>query len=617
MTEQQAEHDRASAAPEAARPEGTPPAAAGSPTPPAARFNAERGWLRCYGAGVPHDVDDPTGSLADLLDRTAREFPDRVALEFFGAETTYRDFHRQVQRVAGGLHHLGVRAGDRVALLLPNCPQHMIAFYAVVRLGAIVVEHNPLYTPDELRTQFRDHGARVAIGWDAKASVLREIAADSPLTTIVSVNMTEAMPPAMRLRLALPVEKARQARAKLTSPAPGTIPFRRLLRSRPLPADHPGPGREDLATLQYTSGTTGVPRGAMISHANLQVNARMGWAWMPKFRRGEEVIYAVLPMFHAFGVVLTIVYSVLLGARAVLFPTFDINFVAEASRRHPPRFIAAVPPMFDRMAHGAQRRGLPDLSQVIYAVSGAMALNDRVVTRWESVSPGRLAEGYGLTEASPVVLVNPFTDQRRIGTIGIPFPSTTMKIVDPDDPDLREVDFGEVGELLVHGPQVFHGYWQRPADTAETLLPGGWLRTGDLVTEDRDGFVTVVDRKKELIITGGFNVAPSEVEKVVVGAPGIADAAVVGVPRGAQRAEVVTAVVVLAPGATFDEPAVRAYCREHLAHYKVPRAYVVWDELPRSLVGKVLRRKVRERLAAEAGAGPGTGDAADGDGASN
>jgi len=234
----------------------------------------------------------------------------------------------------------------------------------------------------------------------------------------------------------------------------------------------------------------------------------------------------------------------------------------------------------------------------VYAVSGAMTLNDAVVDRWESATGGLLAEGYGLTEASPVVLANPFAHNRKVGTIGIPFPSTQMKIVDPDDLD-REVEFGEVGELLVKGPQVFQGYWNRPNETAQTLLPDGWLRTGDLVTEDEDGFVTVVDRKKEIIITGGFNVSPSEVEKVLLDAPGVAEAAVVGISRGTNKAEIVTAVVVPEQGTVFDEAAVRAYCREHLVEYKVPRAYVVWDELPKNLMGKVQRKQVKDRLLAE------------------
>lgn len=564
----------------------------------ASEFNAARSWTRFYTDGTPTDIEPPTGSLIDVLDESAERFADLTAVDFFGREITFRHFREIVLRAAGWLHEQGVGFGDRVALLMPNCPQHMIAFYAVWRLGAVVVEHNPLYTKDELRTQFLDHHAKTAIVWDVKASVLQEIADECGIETIVSVDMTEAMPTTMRLGLALPVKKAREMRAKLTAAAPGTIPFRHVVRHTPLPDDVRRPTKDDIATLQYTSGTTGVPRGAIISHANLQSNARMGKAWMPKLDFGREVIYAILPLFHSFGVMLTAVYAVHLGARAVMMPTFDAGMVAKASLKHPPTFLAAVPPMFDRMARVQNQN--PDgcnLHSVVYAVSGAMTLNDAVVDRWEKATGGLLAEGYGLTEASPVVLANPFAHNRKVGTIGIPFPSTRMKIVDPDDLD-REVAFGETGELLVQGPQVFQGYWNRPMETSQTLLPGGWLRTGDLVTEDEDGFVTVVDRKKEIIITGGFNVSPSEVEKVVANAPGVADVAVVGVSRGTTKAESVTAVVVPEEGVAFDEAAVRAYCREHLVEYKVPRVYVVWDSLPKNLMGKVMRKDVKEKLLA-------------------
>jgi len=270
--------------------------------------------------------------------------------------------------------------------------------------------------------------------------------------------------------------------------------------------------------------------------------------------------------------------------------------VVDAAKTFPPTFIPAVPPMFDRLARVA-RDGALDLSRVVYSISGAMTLTPTVVSRWEKLAGSMLNEGYGLTETSPIALANPFDESRRIGAIGIPFPSTDIKVVDPEEPT-REVAQGETGELLIHGPQVFAGYWNRPEETAATLLEGGWVRTGDLVQQDEDGFVTVVDRKKELIITGGFNVAPSEVEQVVTASPGVAETAVVGIPRGG-GAEVVTAVVVLEDGATFDEAAARELARERLAEYKRPTTYVVWEELPKSLIGKVLRRRVRDTLLAD------------------
>lgn len=560
----------------------------------ASGLNATRAWNAFYAPGTPKDIDLPTGSLYDMLEGSANRFGDRVAIEFFGEETTYAELREQVDRVAEGLRLEGVGERTRVALIMPNCPQHVIAFYAVLRLGGIVIEHNPIYTPDEHERQFRDHEADIAIVWTKVVATLRRMRPDIVPSRLISVDITRAMPLRLRLGLRLPTKAVREKRAALVSRAPETKPFERLLACEPIDDSYPRPTVDSIAVLQYTSGTTGSPKGAMITHGNLWSNARQGAAWMPRFTPGAETIYGLLPMFHAFGLLLSVVYSVHVAARATLFPTFDPALVVQASKRHPATFIPAVPPMYDRLARVA-REGRLDLSGVIYAISGGMTLNDKVVGRWESVAGGRLVEGYGLTECSPVALGNPFTEQRRVGTIGIPFPSTDIKVVDPADVT-REVELGEVGELLIHGPQVFQGYWNRPDETANVLLEGRWLRTGDLVRQDQDGFVTVVDRRKELIVTGGFNVAPSEVEAVVDAMPGVAESAVVGVRRGRTKAEIVTAVVVLEPGATFDEQAARRYAREHLAEYKVPRNYVVWDSLPKSLIGKILRRQVRERL---------------------
>ncbi|GAA1539964.1 long-chain acyl-CoA synthetase [Microbacterium ginsengiterrae] len=559
-------------------------------------LNEKRAWNRFYAPGTPVDIETVTGSLSDMLDERVSQWSDRPAITFFDATISYRQLGDRVSRVANGLREMGVKAGDRVALIMPNAPQHVIAFYAVLRLGAVVVEHNPLYTRDELAVQFQDHRADVVVAWDKIVPTLRELPADARPQRIVSVDVTRAMPFAMRLALRLPIAKARASREKLTAPVEGTTRFATLEKSAPLPASHPRPAAGDLAALQYTSGTTGTPKGAMISHANLWSNARQGAAWMPEFARGEGRIYGLLPMFHSFGVLLSVIYSVETGSNAVLFPTFDPELVSKAARKYPPTFVPAVPPMFDRLARVA-KEGKLDLSGVVYAISGAMTLTPAVVKRWEDRAGSMLNEGYGLTETSPVALANPFTDHRRIGAIGIPFPSTDIRVVDPNEPT-REVELGEAGELLIRGPQVFQGYWNRPEETAATLLEGGWLRTGDLVVQDDDGFVTVVDRKKELIITGGFNVSPSEVEQVVTAVDGVAATAVVGIPRGS-GAEVVTAVVVLEDGATFDEDAARTAAREHLAEYKRPSAYVVWEELPTSLIGKVLRRKVRDTLIAD------------------
>ncbi|MBK8464086.1 MAG: AMP-binding protein [Nigerium sp.] len=552
-------------------------------------------WARHYQSGVPAQIVAPTESLVSLYERSVAEAGDCVATDFFGRETTYARLGEQIERAAEGLRRLGVRAGDRVALVLPNCPQHIVAFYAVLRLGAVVVEHNPLSSARELRHLFEDHGARVVISWDAAVRKLREQPADIEIDEIVAVNLLKAFPLATRMALQLPVPTLRATRNRLSTPAPGALSWERLLSAPRLDAAHPRPAVEDLAVIQYTSGTTGQPKGAMLTHANLYSNALQGEAWMHGAQYREEVFYAILPMFHAFGMTLFMTYGVLKQARIVLFPSFDVDMVLDAARKHPPTVYCAVPPIYEATARRAEERGI-SLRSAKYCISGAMALPDATVERWESVSGGLLVEGYGMTEASPVCLGNPFAPTRRPGTIGIPFPSTWMRVVDTADPT-REVAPGEPGELLIKGPQVFRGYWHNEAETAATLLPGGWLRTGDIVVVDPDGFTTIVDRVKELIITGGFNVAPSEVEQVLLAHPGVRDVAVVGLPNAERGGERVVAAVVCEPEVRMSHADLRAWCKERLSAYKVPRAFYLVDELPTSMLGKVLRASVRDQIA--------------------
>lgn len=556
-----------------------------------------RPWLTAYAEGVPADIDEVTESLVDMLDVAVKRFGHKVALEFFGAETSYRDLGEQVSRAAEGLRKLGVSAGDRVALVLPNCPQHVVAFYAVLRLGAIVVEHNPLYTGRELRHQFEDHGAKVAIVWDKTADVLADFPSDVRPRKIVSVDMTRAMRFGTRFALKLPVARARASREAMTTHphAKGLIRWDTMVSGAKLSKRAPRPALGDTALLQYTSGTTGSPKGAILTHRNLRANAAQGRAWVPGLHEGKEVFYGVLPLFHAYGMTLCLTFAMSIGARLVLFPKFDLELVLAAARTSPPTFLPAVPPIYDALARATTRKDV-DLTSIRFAISGAMSLPVQTVTRWEEATGGLLVEGYGMTETSPVALGNPIGPTRRPGTVGVPFPSTYVRVVSVDDPS-HDVAQGEPGELLIRGPQVFQGYWGRPEETTEVLLPGGWLRTGDIVTQSDDGFVTVIDRIKELIITGGFNVSPSEVEDVLLSHPDVEDAAVVGLPKPSGSEEIVAAVV-MKPDAVFDADALRDFCRTRLTAYKVPRRVVQLDELPRSLVGKVLRRTVRDELVA-------------------
>ncbi len=554
-----------------------------------------RPWLSAYADGVPSEIDDVTQTLPDMIAATVAEHADRVALEFFGATTTYARLGESIDRAAEGLRRLGVAAGDRVAIVLPNCPQHVVAFYAALRLGAIVVEHNPLYTPRELRHQFEDHGARFAIVWDKIVDTIADFPADLRVERIVSVDVTEALPRSKRMLLRLPIAKARASRAQLTA-KPRTkeaLRWSKLVDQRRITSTVAGPGLDDTALLQYTSGTTGSPKGAVLTHRNLRANAMQGRAWVPGLVPGDETFYGVLPLFHAYGMTLCLTFAMSIGARLVLFPKFDVGLMADAAKKSPPTFLPAVPPIYDQLARAAAR-GTIDLSRVRFAISGAMSLPVATVAKWEEATGGLLVEGYGMTESSPVALGNPIGPTRRPGTVGVPFPSTEIRVVDPDDPASDRAP-GEAGELLLRGPQVFSGYWRRPAETADALLPGGWLRTGDIALVSTDGFVTIVDRLKELIITGGFNVSPSEVEDTLHAHPDVEGAAVVAAPREAGGEEVVAAVV-LREGASLDVEGLRDFCRTRLAAYKVPRRIVAVDDLPRSLIGKVLRREVRERI---------------------
>lgn len=556
---------------------------------------AARPWLSSYADGVPAEIEPVTQTLIDMLDDAVSRYPKHTALEFFGAETRYARLGEEVARAAEGLRRLGVSHGDRVALILPNCPQHVVAFYAAQRLGAIVVEHNPRYTAPELRHLFEVHHATVAIVWDAVADTIAEFPSDIRPAHVVSVTMTDAMPRRTRMMLRLPLPRARRSRAALTQrpTARGIVPWSRLLTHRPVSRKVARPVLDDIAVLQFTSGTTGRPKAAVLTHRNLRSNAAQSVAWVPDLRHGDEVFYAVLPLFHAYGLTLCLTTALSVGARLVLFPTFDVSLTLTAMRRTPPTFLPAVPPIYDALARATSRAGLT-LTTLRNAISGAMALPAATVARWEEATGGILVEGYGMTESSPISLGNPMGPRRRTGTVGIPFPSTEIRVVDPEDPTVDRAP-GESGELLVRGPQVFRGYWNQPDETARTLLEGGWLRTGDIVVADADGFVTVVDRLKELIITGGFNIAPSEVEDALLRDADILDAAVVGIPRP-DGGEAVTAAVVLREGATFDADAIRTRLREHLTAYKVPRAIVPFDTLPRSMVGKVLRREVRDEI---------------------
>lgn len=550
-------------------------------------------WVASYDPKVRRHLDYPTGSLVDEFGKSARTHATKPALDFFGRRTSYADLADQVEHAASALHALGVGPGSMVALLMPTCPQHVVAFYAVLRCGATVVEHNPLNPPAELEQLFADHGAQVAIVWDAAARKVATLPEAVRPRTVVSINLLEEMPLAKRVLLRLPLKKARESRNQLSQPAPaGTLPFSKLLQGSGRAPDASLPAAEDIALLLYTSGTTGTPKGVPLSHANLLATTTQAREWVTPMVPGEEVFIACLPLFHVFGCSLSLNAGLSVGAMIHLIPKPETGLILDAIKRRRPTTMIAVPPLFERLVAGAKERGV-SLAGIRTGIAGAMPLRAEVIASWEAATGGLLIEGYGLSECSPIVAGNPVNETRAAGSIGVPFPDTEVRLADPQDLE-RDVELGEPGEILVRGPQVFSGYRNRPQET-EASFHEGWFRTGDIAVADEHGFLRIVDRLKEVVITGGFNVYPSEVENVIRGQDGIDDTAVVGMVDELGTEEVVAAIVTT-DGLLPDVERLRRLLKEKLTAYKVPRRFHVLAELPRNEMGKVLRREVRNRL---------------------
>ena len=543
-----------------------------------------------YAPGVAYEIATPEHPIPEMVLEVASRYPERAAIDFFARQLTYAELAEDMRRAAGALHQAGVRPGDRVALVMPNCPQHAIAVLGTMLLGAVVVEHNPLAPSGELEGEYARHGARVTIAWSKSLEKLTFLGRGH---TTFSMDLTTALPTASRLALKLPIKAAREKRDQLSSPRPGWArSWTRAMRSAtPWQGSCPS-AMDDVALLIHTGGTTGVPKAAALTHANLMANVEESIAWVPVLHEGAEVFYCILPLFHAFGFTIGFLAGLRLGATVAMFPKFDTAMVLAAQRRLPCTFFLGVPPMYERLLAAAESTNV-DLSSIHFSLSGAMPLSASLADQWEQATGGLMIEGYGMTEASPILLGSPLASSRARGALGIPFPSTQVKIVDPENPS-REVPEGEVGELIARGPQVFSGYWNQDDETAEVFTQDGWLRTGDLV-QVRDGFIYMADRRKEMINSSGFNVYPSQVEEAVRSMPGVLDVAAVGVPAG-ESGEDVVAAVVLEAGASVTLTDLRKWAEKSLAHYALPRQIVVMTELPRSQLGKVMRKKVREQI---------------------
>jgi len=546
-------------------------------------------WTRFYEPGVPDRLSYPNLTLGGVLAETARKFPDHTALAFFGKKISYAELDRLANRFAHALAGLGVGKGDRVALMLPNIPQMVIAYYGTVRAGAVAVATNPLYHSHELEVQLKDSGATVLVAVDMFYPVISPVLAKTSVGALVLCGIKDYLP--FPLNLLYPIKARIDKQWVPVKRVPPIHDFVALLEkaSDTPPAVPLSPG--DVAILQYTGGTTGIPKGAILTHRNLVVNAVQCRTWLTVRNEGEERILSVIPFFHVYGMTTAMNLGILIGAELILLPKFHTKEVLDTIKKHRPTIFPGIQAMYLAIGNYVKTHKY-DLTSIKAAISGAGPLMREVQERFEQLTKSRIVEGYGLSEASPVTHANPIFGQRRSGSIGLPWPDTEARIVDLET-GKRELPVGETGELVIQGPQVMQGYWNKPDETAQALR-GGWLHTGDIGRRDEDGFFYIVDRIKDMIKTVGENVYPREVEEVLFAHPKVRDAVVVGVPHEAYMGEKIKAYVVLKDGMTATAEELIEYCKVELSKFKVPKEIEFRDQLPKTLVGKVLRRVLRD-----------------------
>ena len=566
--------------------------------PPLARHSAAL-WAQSYDSDVPEEVPIPRQPINELLSNAAREFPQRPAIFFFGQKIGYRELDRLSNRFAHALRQRGVQPGDRVAIVLPNIPQCVIAFYGTLKAGAVVVLGSPLTKEAEIAEQLRDSGAKLLLTLTVYRQNIGRMCAGTDIKEVIFTDVREYLPLPQRLRLANRVdgiapeaaEDTAQSQRRTTIPS---VSFQRMLASQPATPLPSSGSSDDLALLQYTSGTVDPPKGAMLTHGNLMANVAQVRNWIPDARRGHEVTLCPLPLSHSYGVTNGMNLAVALAGSLIPMPTTRIDVILQAIKRYHPSLLPGVPALYLAIANYPNVRSY-GVAAIRICISGSAPLPVEVQEAFEKLTRGRLVEGYGLTEASPVTHCNPLKGERRVGSIGIPLPSTQARIIHTETG--ATLAPGAVGELLIRGPQVMQGYWQRPADTAR-VLQDGWLHTGDLARMDEDGFFTIVERKKDVILFGPYNVYPREIEEVLYEHPKVLEAAVVGTASTATPADgtspAIKAVVVLKRGERATPEELLALCRERLDAYKVPRIIEFRNELPKNFVGKILRRLLVE-----------------------
>ena len=546
---------------------------------------SEKVWLSSYPEEIPHTLDIPAIPVQQFLTQAYEEVPNKIGLHFMGKEMTYKELYESAMKFANYLRSLGVEKGDRVAIMLPNCPQAVIAYYGTMYVGGIVVQTNPLYTERELQYQMADSGAKVILVMDILYPRTMKIIKETSLENVIVTGIKDYLP--FPKNLVYPFIQKKQYGFSVKVEHSGTNHlFTEIMKSAstsPIEVDFDF--EEDLALLQYTGGTTGFPKGVMLTHKNLISNTTMCDAWMYRCNKREETILGILPFFHVYGMTTVLILSVMQQGKMVLLPKFDAEQALKTIDKQKPTLFPGAPTMYIGLLNHPDLSKY-DLSSIKACLSGSAPLPLEVQESFEKISGGRVVEGYGLTETSPVTHANPIWENRINGSIGLPWPNTDSVILRSGEAEILPP--GEIGEIAIKGPQVMKGYWNRPEDTAMTFNDG-WFLTGDLGYMDEKGYFYVVDRKKDMIIAGGFNIYPREVEEILYEHEAVQECVVAGIPDP-YRGETVKAYIVLKEGKSVTEKELNEFCRKNLAAYKVPRFYEFRNELPKTAVGKILRR---------------------------
>ncbi|MFQ5579587.1 MAG: long-chain fatty acid--CoA ligase [Nitrospiria bacterium] len=548
----------------------------------------DRPWLKHYEQDVPEKIQFPSIPIYQFLDDSATRFPELTAILFYGRKTSYRELSFQVNQFSHLLAELGVRKGDRVAVMLPNVPQCVIAYYGALKAGAIVVMTNPLYVERELEVQLNDSGAETIIALDIFYPRIEKVKEKTPLKNIILTSIRDALP--WYLSLLYPIKARKEGQWIQVPKVPPVYDMMVFMKEMPSSDPNVVVFPSDLALLQYTGGTTGTPKGVMLTHQNLVVNAIQIRKWMPFLEEKEEVFLGVIPFFHVYGMSACMNLAVCLGSTLVLLPRFATLNVLKTIQKSRATMFMGVQAMYVAINNFATVKEY-DLSSIRVCISGAGPLHVEVQRRFEELTGGKLVEGYGLSEASPVTHGIPVNGRRKAGSIGLPLSNTLARIVDIET-GKKELKVGEVGELVVQGPQVMQGYWEKEAET-EAVLRDGWLFTGDMARMDDEGYFFIVDRKKDMIKTKGENVYPREVEEAIFLHPKVKDAVVIGIPEKFSG-EYIKAYVVLKDEEVATAGEIIDHCGAELAKFKVPKEIEFRNELPMTIVGKVLRRVLLE-----------------------